>query len=291
MAEARANEALEKLSRGIQESKQMVQHQTMQLAQEYFGDSVETIKQQINDNRATLRDLPEQIPGGQEESFQMLFHELMDNYGRIEEALKEAEKNVANLDTDQLIKQGEIEATDAARREARERRVDLTEVEGTGSEERITVDDVKDFAEKKEAEEEPKASDAAKRKAEEFGVDLKQVTGSGSGGLVTAKDVESVAPETEEDASGLAGQAAEGLDDVANRAGDTAKQVVEGGVGAVSQAMDQVEQATGRDGSEEPRATNAARRKAEELGIDLSKVKGSGAGGLITIRDIAPLGT
>jgi len=55
--------------------------------------------------------------------------------------------------------------------------------------------------------------------------------------------------------------------------------------------MDQVEQATGRDGSEEPRATNAARRKAEELGIDLSKVKGSGAGGLITIRDIAPLGT
>lgn len=291
MAEARANEALEKLSRGIQESKQMVQHQTMQLAQEYFGDSVETIKQQINDNRATLRDLPEQIPGGQEESFQILFHELMDNYGRIEEALKEAEKNVANLDTDQLIKQGEIEATDAARREARERGVDLTEVEGTGSEGRITVDDVKDFAEKKEAEEEPKASDAAKRKAEELGVDLKQVTGSGSEGLVTAKDVESVASETEEDASGLAGQAAEGLDDAANRAGDTAKQVVEGGVGAVSQAMDQVEQATGRDGSEEPRATNAARRKAEELGIDLSKVKGSGAGGLITIRDIAPLGT
>jgi pyruvate/2-oxoglutarate dehydrogenase complex dihydrolipoamide acyltransferase (E2) component len=291
MAEARANEALEKLSRGIQESKQMVQHQTMQLAQEYFGDSVETIKQQINDNRATLRDLPEQIPGGQEESFQMLFHELMDNYGRIEEALKEAEKNVANLDTDQLIKQGEIEATDAARREARERGVDLTEVEGTGSEGRITVDDVKDFAEKKEAEEEPKASDAAKRKAEELGVDLKQVTGSGAGGLVTAKDVESVASETVEVASGLAGQAAEGPDDVANRAGDTAKQVVEGGVGAVSQAMDQVEQATGRDGSEEPRATNAARRKAEELGIDLSKVKGSGAGGLITIRDIAPLGT
>ena len=291
MAEARANEALEKLSRGIQESKQMVQHQTMQLAQEYFGDSVETIKQQINDNRATLRDLPEQIPGGQEESFQMLFHELMDNYGRIEEALKEAEKNVANLDTDQLIKQGEIEATDAARREARERGVDLTEVEGTGSEGRITVDDVKDFAEKKEAEEEPKASDAAKRKAEELGVDLKQVTGSGAGGLVTAKDVEDMASETEEDVSGLAGQAAEGLDDAANRAGDTAKQVVEGGVGAVSQAMDQVEQATGRDGSEEPRATNAARRKAEELGIDLSKVKGSGAGGLITIRDIAPLGT
>src|SRR5215207_2231943 len=204
MAEARANEALEKLSRGIQESKQRVQHQTMQLAQEYFGDSVETIKQQINDNRATLRDLPEQIPGGQEESFQMLFHELMDNYGRIEEALKETQKNVANLDTDQLIKQGEIEATDAARREARERGVDLTEVEGTGSGGRITVVDVVEYAEDQageEAEQELKASDAARRRAEELGIDLSQIEGTGSDGLITVKDVTSLAKEMQDQAT------------------------------------------------------------------------------------------
>ena len=36
----------------------------------------------------------------------------------------------------------------------------------------------------------------------------------------------------------------------------------------------------------EPEATEAARRKAEELGIDLSQVEGTGAGGRILIRDV-----
>jgi pyruvate/2-oxoglutarate dehydrogenase complex dihydrolipoamide acyltransferase (E2) component len=272
VANNQANEALEKLNRGIQESRQMVQQQTMKLAQDFFGDSVEEFKQQIRDNRATLEKLPDQIPGGQEESFQMLFQELMDNYTAIEEALDEAGKNVTNLDTERLVRQGAVEATDAARREARELGVDLTEVEGTGSEGRITVDDVKKFAESTEekageeaAEEVPRASDAARRKAEDLGIDLSQVEGTGSKGLVTVKDVNSVAEETAENASGAAGQAGE----------------------AAGQATDQAGQVAGEgDRAEQPRATNAARRKAEELGVDLSTVEGSGAGGIITIKDV-----
>lgn len=198
MTESRANEALEKLNRGIQQSRQMVQQQTMQLAQDYFGDSVDEIRQQINESRATLEGLPEQVPGGQEESFQMLFQELMDNYTAIENALDEAKNNVADLDTEKLIKQGEVDATDAARREAKERGLDLTEIEGTGSDGRITVDDVKKAAEaagedeaagQEGATQDLKASDAAKRKAEELGIDLSQVEGSGAGGLITIKDV------------------------------------------------------------------------------------------------------
>jgi len=189
VTEKQANEALEKLNRGIQESKQMVQQQTMKLAQDFFGDSVGELKQQIKESRATLENLPQQIPGGDEESFQMLFQELMDNYAAIEEALDEAEKNVSDLDTESLVKQGEVEATDAARRQAQELGVDLTEIEGTGSDGRITVDDVKNYAESMEAEEEPKASDAARRKAEELGVDLSQIEGSGAGGLITIRDV------------------------------------------------------------------------------------------------------
>ncbi len=147
MAENRSNEALEKLNRGIQESRQVVQQQTMKLAQDYFGDSVEELKQQIRESRSTLEGLPDQIPGGQEESFQMLFQELMDNYAAIENSLNEARKNVANLDTEKLRRQGEIDATDAARREAKERGLDLTQIEGTGTDGRITVDDVKKAAE------------------------------------------------------------------------------------------------------------------------------------------------
>ena len=272
MAEDRANDALERLNRGIQESKQMVQQQTMQLAQDFFDDSAEEIKQQIKENRATLEKLPDQIPGGQEEGFQMLFQELMDNYGAVEQALSEARKNVANLDTDSLMRQGEIEATDAARREARERGVDLTQVEGTGSGGKITVVDVVEFAEQQAGEEEPKASDAARRKAEELGVDLSQIEGSGSGGLITVKDITSLAEGAAEQAAGTARQ-------VTDTAQQAVGQVAEQADGATGQAQDE-------NGSGEPRATNAARRKAEELGVDLSQIEGSGAGGLITIKDV-----
>lgn len=40
-----------------------------------------------------------------------------------------------------------------------------------------------------------------------------------------------------------------------------------------------------RDGAE-PAATDAARKKAEELGLDLSDVEGTGSGGRVLIRDV-----
>lgn len=265
MAEDQVNEALEKLNRGIEESKQLVQQQTMQLAQDFFGDSVEEIKGQIKDNRSTLEKLPDQIPGGQEEAFQMLFQELMDNYQAIEKALDEAEKNVANLDTDSLVKQGEVDASDAARREARELEVDLTKVEGSGSGGRIIVSDVVQASE-----------DAAKRKAEELGIDLSEIQGTGSGGVVTVKDVTSFAEEAGDQAEETAGQATE-----------AAAQADGAADGAVDQAAQEAGPAAGgENGSEGPKATNAAQRRAEEMGIDLSTLKGSGAGGLITVKDV-----
>src|SRR5215217_6958602 len=160
----RHTEALERLNQGIQESRREVQQRTMNLAQDYFGDSAETLKQHINESRSMLEDLPDQIPGGREEAFQTLFQELMDNYSSMEECINEAQQNVANLDTDQIRRQGEVEATDAARREARERGVDLTQIEGTGSDGRIIVSDVVEVAEAmEEAGEDGAASEAAQQ--------------------------------------------------------------------------------------------------------------------------------
>ena len=285
MTEYRTNEALEKLNRGIEESKQLVQHQTMALAQDFFGDSVEELKQQIQENRTTLERLPDQIPGGQEESFQMLFQELMDNYEAIEQALDEANNNVSEIDPDRLMRQGDVDATDAARREARERGVDLTEVEGTGTDGRITVDDVRTHAESQQqdsgdaaepvTEQVVNASDAARRRAEEMGLDLSQLEGTGSGGLVTVKDVTSAAGGAAQQAAGTASQAT-------NAVGQTVAQAD----GAVDQATQQAGSVAGGNGDEGPKATSAARRKAEDLGVDLSQIQGSGAGGLITIRDV-----
>jgi pyruvate/2-oxoglutarate dehydrogenase complex dihydrolipoamide acyltransferase (E2) component len=282
VTEYRTNEALEKLNRGIEESKQIVQQQTMTLAKDFFGDSVEGLKQQIKENRATLERLPDQIPGGQEEPFQMLFQELMDNYESIEKALDEANNDVSEIDADRLMRQGEVDATDAARREARERGVDLTEVEGTGTDGRITVDDVRTYAESNQGEVEDtaeqvteqvvKASDAARRRAEEMGVDLSQIEGTGSDGLITVNDVTSTA-------GGAAQQAA-------GQATDAVGQTVAQADGTVDQATQQVGNVAGGNGDEGPKATNAARRKAEDLGLDLSQIQGSGAGGIITIRDV-----
>ena len=412
MAEYQMNEAMEKLNRGIQESKLAAQQQTLELAQEYFDDSVAMLKQQIKDNRSTLRSLPEQVPGGQEEPFQTMFQELMGNYGKMEEALNEAKKNVADIDPEQIRRQGEVNATDAARRDATELGIDLTEIEGTGSDGRVTVDDVKNFSEATEdgaagVEEEPDASEAARREAEELGVELSQIEGSGSGGriivsdvveaskdaarreaeergldisqlegegsgpggLVTVKDVMSMAGEAQEQADGgteqateeapqgtagdtaqqvqnaagqaagqaqetaqgaaqqvqeaagqatdQAGQAVQGAQDTAGQITDQATgilggvtdqvgQAAQGVQGTAEQAAGQAQQAAGQatqqaqdaagqvteqaaGEEEEPRVTNAARRKAEELGVDLSQVQGSGAGGLITIRDVTDL--
>jgi pyruvate/2-oxoglutarate dehydrogenase complex dihydrolipoamide acyltransferase (E2) component len=289
MTEYRTNEALEKLNRGIEESKQVVQQQTMTLSKDFFGDSVQELKQQIKENRATLERLPDQIPGGQEESFQMLFQELMDNYEAIEQALDEANKNVSEIDADRLMRQGEVNATDAARREAREQGVDLTEVEGTGTDGRITVDDVRTYAESKQedagdtaeqvTEEVVKASDAARRRAEEMGVDLSQIEGTGSDGLITVKDVTSAA-------GGAAQQAAGTADRAAGQATGAVGQVAAQADGAVDQATQQAGDVAGGNGDEGPKATNAAKRKAEDLGLDLSQIQGSGAGGIITIRDV-----
>jgi len=202
----------------------------------------------------------------------------MDNYEAIEQALDEASKNVSEIDADRLMRQGEVDATDAARREARERGVDLTEVEGTGTEGRITVDDVRSYAESKQGvvedtaeqvtEQAVKASDAARRRAEEMGVDLSQTEGTGSDGLITVKDVMSAA-------GGAAQQAT-----------DAVGQTVAQADGAVDQATQQAGDVAGGNGDEAPKATNAARRKAEDLGLDLSQIQGSGAGGIITIRDV-----
>ena len=156
----------------------------------------EILKQQVKENQAALEDLPKQVPWGQEESFQILFQELMDNYTSIEKSLDEARENVANLDREHLRKQGELNATDAARREARKRGVDLTEVEGRGSGGRIVADDVRRAATEVKHEangereaEEPDATNGANHKAKELGIDLTEVEGTGYGGLIIMRDV------------------------------------------------------------------------------------------------------
>jgi pyruvate/2-oxoglutarate dehydrogenase complex dihydrolipoamide acyltransferase (E2) component len=319
----RQTEALKRLNQGIQESRREVQQRTMNLAQEYFGDSAEVLKQNISENRATLEGLPDQIPGGREEAFQAFFQELMDNYSSMEECINEAQQNVANLDTDQIRRQGEIEATDAARREARERGVDLMKVEGTGSDGRIIVSDVVEAAEAMEdgaateAEQGAKAvagqaagqaqqvagqaQDAAGQATDQAGQGVQDTVGGLTGGQQqgggplggVTDQVGQVAQGVQDTAGQAVGQAQQAAGNATDQAGQVAGQAQDAAGGAAQQAQDaagqaaqQGQQAAGGDGAEEPRATNAARRRAKELGVDLTTIQGTGSGGLITIKDV-----
>ncbi len=371
-------EALERLNRGIQESRQEVQQRTMNLAREYFGDSAESLKQQIEESRATLEGLPDQVPGGREEAFQTMFQELMDNYSVMEECIDEARENVADLDTDQIMRQGEVEATDAARRQAKELDVDLTKIEGTGTDGRIIVSDVVEAGEAMEegaggeaaqaaqdtaGQAAGQAQEAAGQATDQAGQVAGQAQEAAGGAAQQAQDTAGQAAQQAQDTAGQVtdqagqvagqaqdavggltgggdeegqggggplggvtdqvGQAAQGVQDTAgqaagqaqeaagqatdqagqvagqatDQAGQVAGQAQDAAGGAAQQAQDTAGQAagqaqeaagqaTGGDGAEEPKITNAARRKAEEMGVDISEIQGTGSGGLITIKDV-----
>jgi predicted RNase H-like HicB family nuclease len=82
--------------------------------------------------------------------------------------------------------------------------------------------------------------------------------------------------------------------DIGSEQGHVVEQIVEAEEGyvleydtdAVGQVADRVAGLADQAGETAVSATEQARRVAEELGIDLSQVEGTGAGGLITVRDV-----
>jgi len=84
------------------------------------------------------------------------------------------------------------------------------------------------------------------------------------------------------------------LEDLLRTSEETAgsERALEGATGAIGDTPEQgVEEdaenrETEQEDAGEPDATDAARRKAQELGIDLSQVEGTGSGGRILLRDV-----
>jgi hypothetical protein len=85
------------------------------------------------------------------------------------------------------------------------------------------------------------------------------------------------------------------LGETTNEAGQTVQRTVDESGNIVDSILDQygdlleeipVGNLADLAAEEQPDATDAAREKAEVLGVDLSRVEGSGAGGRITIKDV-----
>jgi len=109
--------------------------------------------------------------------------------------------------------------------------------------------------------------------------------------------------QTLQEAQETAGQAAQGAQDAAEELDQLARESYQA---AVDRAFDvqksgmrlsrrffenwveTLEEPSGESEEEgdQPDATEAARRKAEELGVDLSQIEGTGSGGRILVRDV-----
>ncbi|MGH3106084.1 MAG: E3 binding domain-containing protein [Rubrobacteraceae bacterium] len=77
---------------------------------------------------------------------------------------------------------------------------------------------------------------------------------------------------------------------IAEETAGTGERVLEGAAGAIGEAPEEengeISVGSQTESADEPYATDAARRKAEEMGLDLSQVEGTGAGGRILLRDV-----
>jgi pyruvate/2-oxoglutarate dehydrogenase complex dihydrolipoamide acyltransferase (E2) component len=200
------------VSEGAQNLQKQIQQQTIQSAQDFYGESLGRIKGQLQSDRAQLESLAEQMPS---EEAQAQIQELVDAYEAIESSL---DQSAQDLGVEDAVNQALQQAQEA-----------VGQVAGQAQE----------------------AAGQATQQAQE------------AAGQVT----------------GQLGQVAQGVQDTAGRAAGQTQEAVGG-------AAQQAQEAAGGSEQEEPEATEAARQKADELGVDLSQVQGSGAGGRLTIKDV-----
>ncbi len=199
------------MSEGAQNLQQRIQQQTMHTARDFYGNSLGRAKAQLQDSRAQLESLAEQI--SQEEA-QAQIQEMADSYYEIEDRINQTAQNQGLEDAvNYRAQQGQDTAGQAA-----------------------------DQAQQSDGQ----ATDQAGQAAQGAQGAVRQVAGQ-------------------------AGQAAQGVQETAGKATQQAKQ------GAGNQQG---------GGGQQPSATQAAAQKAQELGVDLAQVEGSGAQGRITVKDV-----
>jgi pyruvate/2-oxoglutarate dehydrogenase complex dihydrolipoamide acyltransferase (E2) component len=191
---------------GAQNLQQQIQQQTIQSAQDFYGESLGRLKSQLQNDRAQLKSLAEQMPS---EEAQMQIQELVDSYEAIESSLDQSAEDLGVEDTvNQALQQaqeavGQVagQAQEAAGQAAQQAQEAAGQVSGQVGQVAQGVQDTAGQATQQAQqaaggggqEEEPDATEAARQRAEQLGVDLSQVQGSGAGGRITIKDVQSAA--------------------------------------------------------------------------------------------------
>jgi uncharacterized protein YjbJ (UPF0337 family) len=218
----------------------------MQSAQDFYGDSLGRLKGQLQNDRAQLESLMEQSPPQAQAQLQ----EMIDSYTEIEGTLDHAAHD-----------QGLDDVVNDAAQQAQDALGQVTDQAGQAAQ---GVQDT--------------AGQAAGQAQDAAGEVTDQAGQAAQGAQDTAQDAAQQAQDT-------AGGAAQQAQDTAGQAADQAGQAAQGAQDAAGQATQQAQDAA-EGGQEVPNATQSAQRKAQELGVDLSQVEGTGVDGQITISDV-----
>jgi pyruvate/2-oxoglutarate dehydrogenase complex dihydrolipoamide acyltransferase (E2) component len=191
---------------GAQNLQQRIQQQTIQSAQDFYGESLGRLKSQLQEDRAQLESLAKQMPS---EEAQVQIQELVDSYEAIESSLDQSAQDIGVEDAVNQALQQAQEAVGQVAGQTQQAAGQVTEqvgqvVQGVQDTAGRAADQAQESAgeaaqQAQQAaggggqEEEPDATEAARQKADELGVELSQVKGSGAGGRITIKDVQSAA--------------------------------------------------------------------------------------------------
>jgi hypothetical protein len=232
----------------VSEGAQNLQQQIMQSVRDYFGASLGGAKAQLQDARTQLGSLAEQTP---QEEAQAEIQEMVDSYYEIESRIDQAAQDHGVEDAvNQATQQTDGQVTEQAGQAVQGAQDAAGDVAGQAGQ---VAQQAQDTAGQAAGQAQETVGGAAQQAQEAAGQTTDQAQGA----------VGQVA--------GQAGQAAQGVQDTAG------------------QATQQAQQAAGgqqQGGQQQPNATQAAAQKAEELGVDLSQVEGSGSGGRITVKDV-----
>jgi len=157
---------------------QQMQQQVVQQTQDFYAQSVGSLRSQIEGYRSQLEQYAQQVPEG---DAQAQIQEMIDSYMELEGSMDQAAQdqgvedamNQAAQQTQQQIQQ----TAQGAAQQGQQAAGQAAQQAGGGQQQ----------------QQQPNATQAAENKAQELGVDLSQVQGSGAEGRITVRDVISAA--------------------------------------------------------------------------------------------------
>ncbi len=270
------------MSEQIQNLTQQIQQQALDSAKGFYGDALGQVKGQLESSRTELENLLEQLPEGEEAANEV--QELVDSYDSILGALDEAAETQGVED---MVNGAAEQAEDTAEEAAGEAQ---ETAEGA-------VEEVQDAAEgaAQAAENLAPGTQLLSEATDEEGQVVQRAVDE-SGDIIETTLDEAGELLSEDITGKIMDLEAEGEEEQ-DEEGNTIRKVRDESGSLLSLTLGEdgnlldlgILESSEEETEEEeegPDATEAAKQKAEELGVDLSQLEGTGADGRITVKDV-----